>query len=117
MLTNGNIKIKEITYLSEAELDKICSYLQGAIYTWCVIKGSEEFAAKDLVGGVNFEWEDTPLYALYKHYEYIGESSEIAIEKAGQDLGCLLKKTIHNDARNFSQDKSDGYRQFYKWEQ
>lgn len=116
MLINGNTSIQEVSSLSEVERDKICSFLQGAVYTWCAIKGSVEFAAKDFVGGDNRNWLGTPLYALYAHYEYIGEDSESAVEKAGKDLGWLLKKVICNDSRNFSQNKSDGFRQFYKWE-
>ena len=39
-------------------------FLQGAVYCWVKNRSGQPFALRDLMGGENFEWMGTPLYAL-----------------------------------------------------
>ena len=44
------------------------SFLQGSVYCWCKNRKDEPFAARDLLGGDNYYWQDTPMEALYLYY-------------------------------------------------
>lgn len=116
-MLNGNSNCTIPNYLTKNEIKEICAFFQGAVHTWCAINGSAKFAAKNFIGGINYYWEGTPLYKLYKHYE--SEGYEDPETKAGLDAGSLLKKTLLDDKRNFVQyKKSEGKKDinYYKWD-
>jgi hypothetical protein len=74
----------------------------------------EQFAARDLVGGENFEWQGTPLIVLYEKHINLGKTNESAIEDAGKDLGWLLKAVLVDDKRHFEAGRS-GLSAGYRW--
>ena len=57
---------KQIHSISQPEQEKIEAFLQGCVYTWCNAKKEEAFCAANFVGGTNYYWQGTPLYALFK---------------------------------------------------
>lgn len=99
-------EIREVYGISEGQKQGIIDFLQGAVYCWCKNRKDEWFAARDLLGGDNFYWQGTPMYALF-------EKSE-DVEQAGKDAGWLLKKVINKDKRTFESTKTGLVRQ-YRW--
>jgi len=96
------------------DLPPIKYFLQGAVYCWIKNRKDEVFAARDLMGGENFEWEGTPLYCLYEKHINKGKDIESAIDEAGKDLGWILKSVLDEDKRSFeTYDK--GMTKGYKW--
>ncbi len=96
------------------DLPPIKYFLQGAVYCWIKNRKDEVFAARDLMGGENFEWAGTPLYCLYEKHINKGKDVESAIDEAGKDLGWILKSVLDEDKRSFkTYDK--GMTKGYKW--
>ena len=92
----GNNRFNRYLWLNLTEETLICAFMQGAVYAWCNVHGSEPFAARNLVGGDNFYWQGTPLYPLYEHYHnlYPNDDSGYAVTQAGRALGHILKRII-----------------------
>ncbi len=87
------------------------AFLQGAVYCWCKNRKGEWFALRDLVGGDNNDWHDTPLFSLYKKHR---AKSNDPVKDAGKDAGWLLKSVLSKDKRIFD-DKDDGLVKHYRW--
>lgn len=101
--------------LTPNELNEACAYLQGAVYVCCQLKSTEEFAAKDFVGGTNYHWERTPLYKIYQYYESNGTKNPES--EAAKDVGIILKKVLIEDKRTFDQfENPDENRKYYRWD-
>ena len=99
--------------ISLQEKEKITDFLQGKVDYWCKNREDEWFAARDLVGGENNDWNGTPLQCLYdKHAKT--KSPQDAVEQAGIDVGWLLKTLLDKDSRNFNTDVKERVRQ-YQW--
>ena len=108
MLQNKS-EVREVN-ISNEDKQRIEDFLQGAVYSWCKNNKDEWFALRDLMGGENFYWEGTPMYALYEKHK----GKKNATELAGRDGGWILKKVISNDKRTFETKKEDMTRK-YKW--
>lgn len=94
-----------ISGISDEQRAEALAFLQGAVYVWCQVKCTEKFAARDLVGGKNWNWEDTPLQCIYEAYKKSNE--ETAEKVAAQAVGRLLNWLINEDKRNFSDEKQE----------
>jgi hypothetical protein len=104
-------KTRNVRGISEQDKSDIRTYLQGAVYTWIKNRKNEFFAARDLVGGVNFHWEGTPPYKLYLKHAGKGAG---AVKAAGKDLGWLLKEMLAADNRTFERGRK-GLTCAYRW--
>ncbi|HEB32330.1 MAG TPA: hypothetical protein ENI15_15890 [Spirochaetes bacterium] len=114
----GDIIFRRISAeLSQLQVRLIKSYVQGAVYFWCKNCKDENgepewFAARDLFGGENYHWDNTPLIELHNwHYE---KKSDGPVNMAGRDIGQLLKDVVNDDKRKFQIKKS--YTREYKWD-
>ena len=107
-------EIRDVLGISDEEKSLIKAYLQGAVYTWVKNRKDEWFAARDLVGGENFEWSGTPLIVLYEKHINKGKPSDEAIIGAAKDLGWLLKSVLNDDKRHFEVGKN-GLTAAYRW--
>lgn len=107
-------QLRDVKGISDTEKSLIRAFMQGAIYSWAKNRKDEPFAVRDLVGGENFEWEGTPLIALYKKHINGGKDNESAIEAAAQDLGWLTKAVLAEDKRRFTAGKA-GLVSHYRW--
>ena len=107
-------ELRDVSGITDEQKNLIKKFMQGAVYCWIKNRSGEQFAARDLVGGENFDWTGTPLKALYDKHKAKGKSSAEAIDDAGKDLGWLLKSVIHEDKRRFESDKS-GLVSVYRW--
>jgi len=97
-------EIREVHGITKEQKQKILDFLQGAVYCWCKNRRDEWFAARDLLGGDNFYWEGTPMFALYE------KSKDV--EQAGKDAGWLLKRVINDDKRTFNTTVNGLVRQY-----
>jgi hypothetical protein len=102
--------VRNVPWLTEQQERDALNFLQGAVYCWCKNRPGEWFSMRDLMGGENFHWEETPLQPLYEHFAPAPD----AVEEAGKASGWLLKKVIANDARRFDDKKKERIRK-YLW--
>ena len=107
-------EIRDVLGVTEEQKSLIKAFLQGAVYSWVKNRMGEQFAARDLVGGENFEWEGTPLYPLYQKHMDSGKGNDEAIEAAAKDLGWLMKTVLSEDKRHFEVGRS-GLTAGYRW--
>jgi len=107
-------EIRNVTGITDSEAQRICDYLQGAVYCWCKNRSEEWFSVRDLFGGENFDWTGTPIGVLYEKHISKGKSDDNAISDAGKDAGWILKKIIEDDLRNFETKKEELIRK-YRW--
>lgn len=105
---------REVYGISPEEKQRIIDFLQGAVYSWCKNRPNEWFSIRDLMGGDNFYWEDTPLEALFIKHTNQGKNGEDATKDAGKDAGWLLKYTLNEDRREFDIKKEDLVNK-YQW--
>jgi hypothetical protein len=113
--------------ISTSKKAEIMAYLQGAVYCWCknqpdttmpVPNQPNHFMSKwfnipALFGGTNFDWAGTPLYELYDYWDKQG--AQYPIQKAGFDLGNLLKELLLSDHRTFNTKKTGQNAREYQW--
>ncbi len=98
-------ELKNVSGISNAERTAICAFLQDAVNDWCTKHNDEWFAARDLLGGDNFNWEETPMNALLVNNN---------VRQASIKAGWLLKHVIHDDTRTFDTRRGRLFRQ-YRW--
>lgn len=107
MLTEPS-QLRDVYGISDTEKSLIKAFMQGAVYCWAKNCLEKPFAVRDLMGGVNFEWEGTPLYVLYLKYINSGRDDKEAINSAARDLGWLTKTILSKDKRTFEVGKVGG---------
>lgn len=107
-------EIREITGITDAEKQRIRDFLQGSVYCWCNNRRSDWFSMRDLMGGANFDWGNTPLQILYDKQVRAGLAEDAAVERAGQQSGWLLKQMIDADRRTFETKHEEQIRK-YRW--
>jgi len=112
MITKGNSELREVLGLSSDEERDIINFLQGAVYCWCKNRKDEWFSLRDLMGGENYYWNDTPMIKLWEKHHNLGKDDPVI--EAGKDGGWILKKVIANDKRKFETKEEDMIRK-YKW--
>ena len=90
------------------------NFLQGSVYCWCKNRRGEPFAARDLLGGDNYYWQDTPMMALYEYYlDGNNDNHDFLVEEAGKAAGRLLYQLLLDDKREFRTWKE--YTRMYLW--
>lgn len=100
--------------ISEQQQRDIMHFLQGSVYCWCKNRKGEPFAARDLLGGDNYYWQDTPMMALYEYYlNGNNNNHDYAVEEAGKAAGRLLYQLLYYDKREF--ETWVEYTRMYEW--
>ncbi len=107
-------ELRDVHGITDLEKLLIKTFMQGAIYCWVKNRMGEPFAVRDIMGGENFEWEGTPLYALYLKHINGGKDNDSAIESAAKDLGWITKTVLSDDKRTFEAGKA-GLVSSYRW--
>lgn len=107
------VTVIKVSGLSQIERIKIDAYLISLVNKWFAKKGKEWFAARNLVGGDNADWNGTDLQVLYDKHIKLGKTPTQAKRQAGIDLGKLLKVALNSDPRDF--EIRDGYTKEYKF--
>jgi hypothetical protein len=107
-------RLHKVRGIRDLEIATIKAYMQGAVYCWVKNRKDEPFSVRDLVGGENYEWKGTPLYALWTKQVNSGKKGNLAIKNAGKDLGFLTKTVLSDDKRTFIVEKA-GMVNSYRW--
>lgn len=107
-------EIRQVTGITPQQEALINAYLLGCVYTWSKNRPNEFFAARDLVGGENFDWDGTPIYDLYQKHIDLEKENEAAITAAAIDLGWMLKAVLQGDKRHYEAGRS-GLTAAYRW--
>jgi hypothetical protein len=94
-------QIRQISGITDAELDQIKRFLQGAVYSWSKNRKGEFFSARDLMGGDNYNWNGTPLQSLFDYQQALGKNYDDCVRGAGIALGWVLKEVLHSDKRTY----------------
>lgn len=100
-MVEGIDTYKSVLGFEENQIREMRAFLQGAVYCWCKNCKGQWFAARDLVGGENYDWQGTPLYALFAYYRQYGDDAD-AIDEAGKAAGRLLLGVLIEDKRTYS---------------
>ncbi|MFA6104122.1 MAG: hypothetical protein WC721_18170 [Victivallaceae bacterium] len=114
MLRTDKPELRNVTGISDEETNLIKAFMQGAVYGWIKSHPGEWFAVRDLVGGENWDWAGTPLYALFEKHKNDGKSDDEAFDVAAQDLGWLVKTALSEDKRTF-ESRESGLVRNYRW--
>lgn len=114
-MIHPELKISQVTGISEDEEALIRAYLQSAVYIWVREHEGKKFTARDLVSDTNFQWKGSPLLILYLKYIKT-QSEEAADEAASKDLECLLRSVLTENKRNFKVEHS-GENAKYSWQE
>ncbi len=109
----GYTTAKGVNGVPEQQLNLMKAFLQGSVYCWCKNCKGQWFAARDLVGGDNYFWQNTPLMPLFEHFYQENADSDYAITEAGKAVGRLLLGVLIDDRRTF--ETRDGYTREYRW--
>lgn len=97
MALTGNYKsIRNVWIIDAVQRQEICTYLKGMVYAWCATKGTEPFAAREILGNVNYDWTNTPMQPLYTHYIWQGyaECQELDTYLQSDETTGILKAGI-----------------------
>ena len=100
-------KIRGI-WLTIDEEKMIRAHLQGAVRAWCKTRPGEWFSARELLGGVNYDWRGTAIQVLPTKYQEKGKSVKDSISLAGKAVGTILKRVLDDDPRKF--EIRDGFK-------
>ncbi|WP_290724990.1 hypothetical protein [Fibrobacter sp. UBA2449] len=104
-------KIRKIHAISEAKVQEIKHFFQGAIRCHDKVAVGEWFSLRDLMGGENFDWNGTPLQELFEAYR--GRSD--ALKMAAKSAGWLLKAAIKDDPYRRYETKKEAFTRKYRW--
>ena len=94
--------------LSEDKMRNIECYILGAVYGYCAGASEKRFSVRALFGESNRDWNETPLIDVFEYYIQQEMSEDVAIERAGRDVGCLLKRILFED-KKYHYQKIEGY--------
>ena len=103
--------IKKIHSISEPQTQEIKYYLQGAIRCHDKVAAGKWFSLRDLMGGANFDWNGTPMQALFEAYR--GRSD--AFKMTAKSAGWLLKAAIEEDPCRRYETKKEALTRMYRW--
>lgn len=99
-------ELREPSNLNANDRELIRAFMQGAIYCWVKNQPNVPFAVRDLVGGLNTNWNQTPLQILYDRHIEAGRTDEEAFDLAAKDIGWIVKTLLAEDRRTFQVDNS-----------
>jgi len=100
--------------ITDKQKQDIYCFLQGSVYCWCKNRKNEPFAARDLLGGDNYYWQDTPMIALFDYYRAGNDANnDYAFDEAAKAAGRLLYELLYGDKREF--ETWVEYTRMYRW--
>jgi hypothetical protein len=103
--------IRQVPGLTDEQSKEIRTFFQGAIYCWCKNGPREWFSLRDLMGGENVLWDDTPLEVLWRRHEHHGKHG---FRAASIEAGRLLQRVLKDDRRTFETMRKNTLC-FYRW--
>lgn len=104
MITNNNKRIVKISAkVSEKDLKLMENYILGAVHGFTAAADSKSFKVRDLFGFDNRDWNGTPIQKIYEFY-LKSLPHEDAADKAGKDVGKLLRKVLAEDKYEYGEE-------------
>ena len=115
LVSSENIQSPRVVHgISGQQRQDIIHFLQGSVYCWSKNRKGDPFAARDLLGGDNYYWQDAPMMALFDYYRNGDDANnEYAVEEAGKAAGRLLYQLLYDDKREF--ETWVAYTRMYRW--
>ncbi|QPB43708.1 hypothetical protein IHV77_08295 [Rodentibacter haemolyticus] len=111
-----DLEIRQVRGLTDEQVNLAKAFIKGSVYCWVKNKVDEPFSVRNLFGGVNTDWRDTPLHDVWHKHIKNGKSCDEAYDLARKDVGWLLRMVLHEDKyRKFSSRKED-LTSIYFWE-
>lgn len=115
-MLQGKSKITNISAkLNQEELASAKVYILGAVHGYTASDEESCFSVRNLFGGKNKDWGDTPLQAIYNFYrntEKLGH--EEAAKRAAQDVGKLLKQVLNEDKYDYIEQSEANPHQYQR---
>lgn len=111
------LTVREVHGIDAESEQAIRLFLQGAVYCWCKNRPEEWFSLGQLMGGDNYHWEGTPLFALFEKQVRL-ENSDDPVTRAGIDAGWILLSVLDEDRREFESSKKERHgknTRSYRW--
>lgn len=117
MITNSTKRTVKITAkVSESDLKLMENYILGAVHGFTAAADSKSFKVRDLFGFDNRDWNGTPIQEIYEFY-LKSLPHEDAADKAGKDVGKLLRKVLAEDKYEYKEEfgcRECTYHRIYK---
>lgn len=117
MIINSTKRTVKITAkVSENDLKLMESYILGAVHGFTAAADSKSFKVRDLFGFDNRDWNGTPIQKIYEFY-LKSLPHEDAADKAGKDVGKLLRKVLAKDKYEYKEEfgcRECTYHRIYK---
>lgn len=115
MIINDSTGCRSVRGFEDSDLKEMRAYLLGAAQVWCRDRHGKWFAARDLLGGANYNWKGTPLQSLYNYYlKKRNRNDGYAEKQAGIAAGHLLKRALKDDPKRLYETRQ-GYTREYRW--
>lgn len=106
MLQTTKRLMRPAIMLSGQETADILLYITGAVHGFTASEPEKAFAVRDLFGGKNSDWASTPLQTIFNRYSEDMPKEEAA-ERAGIDVGRLLKIVLDEDKYTYLEEETD----------
>lgn len=111
-----------VTRLERKDLLAILNFIKGAVRAFCKNGDPNNgkyvtFELRDLFGGVNFDWDKTPMQELYNKYYNPNafDPNKAAIAEAGKAAGRLLKRILFEEEGRKYKPCDAGKANGYTW--
>lgn len=104
MIINSTKRTMKISAkVSKNDLKLMEFYILGAVHGFTAAAGSKSFKVRDLFGYDNRDWNGTPIQEIYEFY-LKSFPHEDAADKAGKDVGKLLRKVLAEDKYEYEEE-------------
>lgn len=88
------------------------SYIKTAVAEFCKNNPGQTFSVRELFGGANRDWNDTPLQPIYNYHNQPNVNAPA--DKARKDVGKLLKSILENDQNAYYERMQGGKTKLYR---
>ncbi len=83
--------------LSDADLELIKTYIQGAVDGFCNNNQNQRFSVRILFGGENGIWSNRPLDKIFTYH--VSNGSPDPQKQSAIDVGWMLKDVLDSDVK------------------
>ena len=115
-MLQGKSKITNISAkLNPEEFVSAKAYILGAVHGYTASDEEGCFSVRNLFGGKNKDWGDTPLQAIYNFYRNTEKlRHEEAAKRAAQDVGKLLRQVLNEDKYDYIEQLESDPHQYHR---
>lgn len=114
MIIETSLLTPRVNGIAAVDLQQIDAFLREILDARLQSQPDEWFSLRDLLGGVNRIWDNTPMQRLYEKQIDKRLPEAKAVRLAGQEAGRLFARVIAADARRF-RTKIDKMIRNYQW--